>query len=74
VLCEKPLALNRAEAQAMFDAARAAGVMLLEAYPYWFQPQTGRPGRPAARRARSAACAGAGQLRLHAAQPPATSA
>ncbi len=42
VLCEKPLAMNRAEAQAMFDAARAAGVMLVEAYPYWFQPQTGR--------------------------------
>ena len=41
VLCEKPLALNLAEAQAMFDAARTAGVMLLEAYPYWFQPQTG---------------------------------
>jgi predicted dehydrogenase len=41
VLCEKPLALNRAEAQAMFDAARLHGVMLLEAYPYWFQPQTG---------------------------------
>jgi predicted dehydrogenase len=41
VLCEKPLALSLAEAQAMFDAARAHGVMLLEAYPYYFQPQTG---------------------------------
>lgn len=41
VLCEKPLALNAAEARAMFDAARAQRVMLLEAYPYWFQPQTG---------------------------------
>ena len=41
VLSEKPLALNRAEAQAMFDAARAHKVMLLEAYPYYFQPQTG---------------------------------
>src|SRR5690606_27193179 len=40
VLCEKPLALNRAEAQAMFDAAQRHGVMLLEAYPYQFQPQT----------------------------------
>ncbi len=40
VLCEKPLALGRAEAQAMFDAARRHGVMLLEAYPYQFQPQT----------------------------------
>ena len=41
VLCEKPLAVSRAEAVAMFAAAREAGVMLLEAYPYWFQPQTG---------------------------------
>jgi predicted dehydrogenase len=41
VLCEKPLALTLAQAQAMFDAAKAHGVMLLEAYPYWFQPQTG---------------------------------
>jgi predicted dehydrogenase len=41
VLCEKPLALGRDEAQAMFDAARRHGVMLLEAFPYYFQPQTG---------------------------------
>ncbi len=41
VLCEKPLALGRAEAQAMFDAARQHGVMLLEAFPYYFQPQSG---------------------------------
>ncbi|MBS7808880.1 Gfo/Idh/MocA family oxidoreductase [Variovorax sp. PCZ-1] len=38
VLCEKPLAMTRAEAQAMFDAAQEADVMLLEGYPYWFQP------------------------------------
>ncbi len=42
VLCEKPLALNEAEARSMFDAARRHGVMLLESYPYYFQPQTGR--------------------------------
>lgn len=41
VLCEKPLALNRAEALSMFAAARRHGVMLLESYPYYFQPQTG---------------------------------
>lgn len=41
VLCEKPLALGRAEALSMFDAASRHGVLLLEAYPYWFQPQTG---------------------------------
>ncbi len=40
VLCEKPLALGRAEAQAMFSAAQRHGVTLLEAYPYYFQPQT----------------------------------
>jgi predicted dehydrogenase len=40
VLCEKPLAMNLEEARAMFDAARQHGVMLLEAYPWWFQPQT----------------------------------
>jgi predicted dehydrogenase len=41
VLCEKPLALGRADAQAMFDAAARHGVLLLESYPYWFQPHTG---------------------------------
>ena len=40
VLSEKPLALGRAEALAMFAAARQHDVMLLEAYPWWFQPQT----------------------------------
>ena len=40
VLCEKPLALSAAEAEAMFAAADAHGVVLLEAFPYMFQPQT----------------------------------
>jgi len=40
VLCEKPLATNEAEAQAMFAAAEAKGVVLVEAFPYMFQPQT----------------------------------
>ncbi|MEO7760997.1 MAG: Gfo/Idh/MocA family oxidoreductase [Casimicrobiaceae bacterium] len=40
VLCEKPLCMGRAEAMRMFAAARSKGVMLLEAYPYKFQPQT----------------------------------
>jgi len=39
VLCEKPLALNRQEAQSMFDAAERNGTVLIESYPYWFQPQ-----------------------------------
>jgi predicted dehydrogenase len=42
VLCEKPLALNESQARSMFDAARRHGVMLLESYPYHFQPQAGR--------------------------------
>jgi predicted dehydrogenase len=42
VLCEKPLALSLAEAQAMFDAAEAHRVILLESFPYYFQPATGR--------------------------------
>ena len=41
ILSEKPLSLGLAEAQAMFAAARRNHVMLLEAYPYYFQPQTG---------------------------------
>ena len=41
VLCEKPLTLGLDDARGMFDAARRHGVMLLEAYPYYFQPQTG---------------------------------
>ena len=40
VLCEKPLALGRAQAERMFEAAARHGVRLLEAYPYAFQPQT----------------------------------
>ena len=41
ILCEKPLALSRTQAQAMFEAARQNGVLLFEAYPYAFQPQFG---------------------------------
>jgi xylose dehydrogenase (NAD/NADP) len=40
VLCEKPLGVNRAEAEAMFTAAREAGVWLMEAFMYRFHPQT----------------------------------
>ena len=41
VLCEKPLSLGLVQAQNMFGAANKNKVMLLEAYPYYFQPQTG---------------------------------
>jgi predicted dehydrogenase len=40
VLCEKPLALTLAEAEAMFGAAREHGVWLMEAFMHRFHPQT----------------------------------
>ena len=42
VLCEKPLAADAAEAQAMFAAARRNGVHVVEGYPYRAQPQTAK--------------------------------
>lgn len=40
VLCEKPLALDGAQARAIFESAEEAGVVLVEGYPYLAQPQT----------------------------------
>jgi len=40
VLCEKPLAASEREAEAMFAAADANRIVLVEAFPYMFQPQT----------------------------------
>lgn len=40
VLCEKPLATSAAQARRMREAARRAAVVLLEAFPFHFQPQT----------------------------------
>ena len=40
VLCEKPLTLNLADTQSLIDAARAKGVLLMEAYMYRCHPQT----------------------------------
>ena len=42
ILCEKPLAMNHAEARAMVDAARQSGVLLMEAFMYRCHPQTAR--------------------------------
>ncbi len=38
VLCEKPLALNAAEAREMYQVAREHGVILMEAYAYLHSP------------------------------------
>lgn len=40
ILCEKPLALNHAQAMAMVEAARANDVFLMEAFMYRCHPQT----------------------------------
>ncbi len=42
ILCEKPLAIDSAQAQTMIDGARAAGVLLMEAFMYRFHPQHAR--------------------------------
>ena len=42
VLCEKPLSVNHGTTMALVDAARQAGVPLVEAYMYRFHPQTRR--------------------------------
>jgi predicted dehydrogenase len=40
VLCEKPIAVNARETQEMFDAAKRAGLLLVEAFMYLSHPQT----------------------------------
>jgi predicted dehydrogenase len=42
VLCEKPLTMDRAEAEAVLAAADNNGVFLMEAFAYRFHPQTHR--------------------------------
>lgn len=42
ILCEKPLALNHAEAMAIVEAAHRNGVFLMEAFMYRCHPQTAR--------------------------------
>ena len=48
VLCEKPLALDAAEAARMVEHCRARGVVLMEAFMWRHQPRTA--GTPAAGR------------------------
>ena len=57
VLCEKPLAVSRAEALTMFEAARAHHVWLMEAFMYRFHPRTQKLAELLAQRA-------IGQVRL----------
>lgn len=40
ILCEKPLALSRVDADEMFEEADKRGVILIEGFPFRFQPQT----------------------------------
>jgi predicted dehydrogenase len=40
VLCEKPLGVDRVQAETMFAAARENGVWLMEAFMYRFHPRT----------------------------------
>ncbi len=40
ILCEKPMALNRTDAEEMFAEADKHGVILIEGFPFRFQPQT----------------------------------
>jgi len=40
VLCEKPFAVNAAQAEEMFDVARRSGRVLVEAFMYLSHPQT----------------------------------
>ena len=42
ILCEKPITLNHAEAMVVAEAAREAGVFLMEAFMYRHNPQTRR--------------------------------
>src|SRR4051812_42242221 len=42
VLCEKPFTANAAEAQAVADAAAAAGVVVMEAFHYRYHPLAAR--------------------------------
>jgi predicted dehydrogenase len=42
VLCEKPIAMNHADAELIVDAARRNDVFLLEAFAYRCHPQTSR--------------------------------
>ena len=42
VLCEKPFALNEAEAQAMADLARATGLICVEAFHCYYHPLSHR--------------------------------
>ena len=64
VLCEKPFALNAAQAERMADTARARGLFAMEALWSRFLPAYPRRRGPARRRAHRRAALGRGGLRL----------
>lgn len=65
VLCEKPFSVTADEARAMFAAARAHGVQMVEAYPYMAQPQTAQTTGAAERGRDRRGAANPGDIRLH---------
>jgi predicted dehydrogenase len=42
ILCEKPIGMNRREAEMIFAAAKKAGVLVMEAFMYRCHPQTAK--------------------------------
>ena len=64
VLCEKPIAVSRYEAEAMFNAARKAGTFLGEAFMYRHHPQTAQDRRDGAIRGRGRGPPDQGEFRL----------
>ena len=57
VLCEKPYSRHAAEVEEAFDAADAAGLVLMEAFMYRHHPQTAKVARARRGRRRRDGCA-----------------
>ena len=75
VLCEKPYSRRPAEAEEAFDAADAAGLVLMEAFMYRHHPQTAHDRRASWReRCDRARALGAGDVLVRARPTSRTSA